>query len=426
MRIPVRTLTGLMCAVLLVGSACAPGAGAQAEPDEPPPGLEPQIYEMREWKWSEISPGPRPSKALVTTVWTGREMIIWGGEVFAGGVRNVHGYAYNPALETWNRLPPAPLGDRMMHEAVWTGREMVIWGGTTGWLPPFGEPAWDGAAYDPGERVWRSLPDIPLSPRTFPAHAWTGTEFIVLGGAEASTGTPLYDGAAYNPATDRWRIMPPVPGSPAAAGIGLGTTLLWAGDRLLLWTRIPPATGLGPVVTELAAYDPREDAWELVGSGENVPAGESTPLWTGSEVLVQPAPPPDELFSCPPAGGPSPSTEGGRYDVDRNIWSPVKQSRYHGGGLWTGQVLVGFAELRAQFRAPCPLGHGGPGAMGESRLTPPAYEEPQPPERIWAAWSPTSEDWVALPYPPPSSGSFSGPMVWTGREFLGPNQRFGP
>ncbi len=67
-------------------------------------------------------------------VWTGSEMIIWGGvgaDFFNTGVR------YNPDTDSWipTSTTNAPSG-RGDHTAVWTGSEMIVWGGIvdTGFL----------------------------------------------------------------------------------------------------------------------------------------------------------------------------------------------------------------------------------------------------------------------------------------------------
>ncbi|HEV8376363.1 MAG TPA: kelch repeat-containing protein, partial [Candidatus Polarisedimenticolia bacterium] len=67
-----------------------------------------------------------------TTVWTGTEMIVWGGDTASGTTRS--GSRYNPATDTWAstfndnnsaHVPPA----RSRHVAVWTGSKMIIWSG---------------------------------------------------------------------------------------------------------------------------------------------------------------------------------------------------------------------------------------------------------------------------------------------------------
>ena len=59
-----------------------------------------------------------------TAVWTGSEMIVWGG-VFVSNI----GGRYNPSTDTWTATSSinAP-HHRADHTAVWTGTEMIIWG----------------------------------------------------------------------------------------------------------------------------------------------------------------------------------------------------------------------------------------------------------------------------------------------------------
>jgi N-acetylneuraminic acid mutarotase len=63
-----------------------------------------------------------------TAVWTGTQMIVWGG-VDNSGVMNTGG-KYNPNTDTWTSTSTtnAPSA-RYYHTAVWTGGEMIIWGG---------------------------------------------------------------------------------------------------------------------------------------------------------------------------------------------------------------------------------------------------------------------------------------------------------
>src|SRR5438876_626614 len=63
-----------------------------------------------------------------TAVWTGSEMIVWGGEGFSGALNS--GGRYNPSTDSWTptSLTNAPAA-REDHTAVWTGSEMIVWGG---------------------------------------------------------------------------------------------------------------------------------------------------------------------------------------------------------------------------------------------------------------------------------------------------------
>src|SRR5205807_8216622 len=73
--------------------------------------------------WTATSSSNSPSGRYGhTTVWTGSEMIVWGGgssDYFDTGAQ------YNPKADTWmvTRTTNAPSG-RTNHTAVWNGGEM--------------------------------------------------------------------------------------------------------------------------------------------------------------------------------------------------------------------------------------------------------------------------------------------------------------
>ena len=62
-------------------------------------------------------------------MWTGSEMIVWGGWTRQLGYLNTGG-RYNPSTDSWTATSTtnAPAG-RANHTAVWTGSEMIVWGG---------------------------------------------------------------------------------------------------------------------------------------------------------------------------------------------------------------------------------------------------------------------------------------------------------
>ncbi|NRQ39067.1 hypothetical protein HII36_45685 [Nonomuraea sp. NN258] len=108
-------------------------------------------------------------------------------------------------------LSDAALAPRSHHTAVWTGTQMLVWGGDDG-RRTFG----DGAAYDPSRNMWPHLPRAPIQPRSHHSAAWTGKEMIIWGGTAKPTETgitPLGDAAAYNPASGRWRTIAQSPSS---------------------------------------------------------------------------------------------------------------------------------------------------------------------------------------------------------------------
>ena len=64
-----------------------------------------------------------------TAVWTGSEMIVWGGDDGIQRILNTGG-RYNPSTDSWTATSTtnAPTA-RSFHTAVWTGSEMIVWGG---------------------------------------------------------------------------------------------------------------------------------------------------------------------------------------------------------------------------------------------------------------------------------------------------------
>ncbi len=101
------------------------------------------------------------------------------------------------------RIDAGPLSPRGGHSVVWTGNELIVWGG---WGDEMGNTKrGDGAAYDPASNSWRMIAPSPLSPRRNHAAAWTGDEMVVFGGDGRR------DGAAYDPESDTWRRLEDAP-----------------------------------------------------------------------------------------------------------------------------------------------------------------------------------------------------------------------
>jgi hypothetical protein len=99
------------------------------------------------WRLLPAMPLPRSGFAAV---WTGHQVLVWGGLTgrYPALKPPAHGEAYNPAANRWTALPVSPLPGRELPVAVWTGRQMIVWGGNA---PPQGPSRafTDGAAYAP-------------------------------------------------------------------------------------------------------------------------------------------------------------------------------------------------------------------------------------------------------------------------------------
>ena len=132
-----------------------------------------------------------------TAVWDGKEVLFIGAYRPAGSgfALSARGLAYSPATNRWRWLPAMPFA-RTGFAAVWTGRQLLVWGGLTaaGVAPPHGE------AYTPATNRWTALPASPLRGRPDPTAVWTGRRMIVWGGDNSADNKTYTDGAAYTPA----------------------------------------------------------------------------------------------------------------------------------------------------------------------------------------------------------------------------------
>src|SRR5207249_2455513 len=86
-----------------------------------------------------------------TAVWTGSEMIVWGGH--NGSLNFNTGGRYNPSTDSWTATSTAnaPEG-RDNHTAIWSGAEMIVWGGFT--CTNTCHSLNTGGRYDPNADSW--------------------------------------------------------------------------------------------------------------------------------------------------------------------------------------------------------------------------------------------------------------------------------
>jgi len=262
-----------------------------------------------------------------TAVWTGSEMIVWGGGL-AGAAVNTGG-RYNPATDSWvaTSLVGAPVA-RRLHTAVWTGSEMIVWGGAG--LADSYAPA--GGRYAPGTDTWVATA-ASGAPQGRIEHAaiWTGTEMIVWGGYD---GIFLGGGARYDPAADHW-VATSLTGSPTARS---NHAAVWSGTLMIVWGGYGCMDGV-PTGCPYAAlrsggrYDPASDTWSPTGTTA-APTARQDPaaIWTGSEMIV---------FGGWVQGINSYPSDGGRYDPVADAWlatplagAPAPRAGH--AAVWTG------------------------------------------------------------------------------------------
>lgn len=215
------------------------------------------LYNPQTDTWRPVSSSGAPvARADAFFVWTGTEVLIWGGMRSSTDYLNT-GARYDPATDTWRGMTttgaPAARGSVPGSKAVWTGSEMIVWGEAYSWWPNtvnFG----DGARYNPTTDSWSPMSNLG-SPgrRIYPAVGWTGSECVIWGGVDQQGNNNLKfydDGARYDPATDRWTPIPAT-STLSARYFGSAGAEVWTGEGFLTVLGIPPSALL---LTETHMY----------------------------------------------------------------------------------------------------------------------------------------------------------------------------
>ena len=106
--------------------------------------------------WTRMSLSNAPAGRFEhTAVWTGTEMIIFGGlTIHEQWISKNTGARYNPATDTWTTLPTDGAPNTAEQIAVWTGTDMLVWGGR--FLPDY--ILWNtGAKYNLASNTWTPI-----------------------------------------------------------------------------------------------------------------------------------------------------------------------------------------------------------------------------------------------------------------------------
>ncbi len=281
-------------------------------------------YDPSTDSWTAIStinaPAPRGGN---TAVWTGSEMIVWGGD---DGFSVNTGGKYNPATDTWTatNTATAPLG-RIFHTAVWDGSEMIVWGG------------WNeielrtGGRYNPGTDSWAAT-SIASAPSARYDHAavWTGSEMIVWGGWNGSNS--FSTGGRYNPGTDAWTATS-TNNAPTARYDHTG---VWTGNEMIVWG----GRNAGNYFNTGGKYNPGTDNWAAT-STTNAPSGRfgHTAVWTDSYMIVWGGTNMQKQFNT-----------GGRYNPGTDNWTDTatinapERRAYH-TAVWSGSEMLVWGGL---------------------------------------------------------------------------------
>jgi N-acetylneuraminic acid mutarotase len=370
--------------------------------------------------WRPVSTTGAPSiRDEFSMVWTGSEVIVWGGYDNRSFTNLQNGARYNPLTDTWTAMTttnaPAARQDAV---TVWTGTEMIVWGGNT----EYGSTAFNtGSRYNPDIDSWTTITTTNAPSARFNTEGvWTGTEMIVWGGYNTSY-TQLGTGARYNPLTDTWTTMTTTDAPSARANL----KMVWTGNLALVWGGSSGTTG--------GRYNPATDTWTTITS-TNSPTSNSniSAIWTGERMIAY-------------GGNTGPTSNlGGSYNPDTDTWTAIASatsgSRNH-VALWTGSQMIVFGGVDPSGIAQGLAEIYTPGT--DSWTEPSSVFFPTPRWSHFAVWTgsemfvwagtgggsagtlrdgglydPTTNSWSTVSTTNAPAGGVQGSIVWTGTEAI--------
>jgi N-acetylneuraminic acid mutarotase len=223
-------------------------------------------------KWNMAGPIDR---RFHSAIWTGTDMIVWGGSPQYDGECANTGWRYNTMTNNWSATStvdaPTP---RRRHAAVWTGKEMMVWGGYDD-----NENNWSntGGRYNPITDTWTQI-SIIGAPRLIGQNAvWTGTEMIVWGGYQDNDNWSN-TGGRYNPTTNTWTEISTI-GAPRL----IGHNAIWTGTEMIVWGGYNDNGNFNTG----GRYNPITNAWTTISTaGAPTLGSQHTVVWTGTEMIV--------------------------------------------------------------------------------------------------------------------------------------------
>ncbi len=208
------------CPVLTVRAVCSQTNAVHVEsttPRDPTTVLSNGARPSTDSAWYD--PGPLSPRADHAVMWTGEEMIVFGGFDYAGRPLT-DGAAFDPTTDTWRPLAEAPEGIASLG-AFWNGERVVVrspgsidsyWADTDTWYRHEGpvSPAEATPMPRPDLSQIAALDDAALPGRFDPERTvWTGSELLAWGvECCAPLGDPRFT-------VDAWRWRPPTPRAPS-------------------------------------------------------------------------------------------------------------------------------------------------------------------------------------------------------------------
>jgi hypothetical protein len=187
------------------------------------------IYDPATNTWTLVTattnaPSPRWG---ATAVWTGTQILVFGGRATTSGPALMDGASYDPATQQWSPIAPGlaghvhAVGGASSSQAVFWGG----WGATTTTLVAGAE------RYNIGTNSWQPASIIGTVPGPLqdPAWAFTGTNLYVFGGSMGGT-TRTNQAWSYSLTTNSWTTL-----ASAGTTVRSGSFGAWDTHSFFVW-----------------------------------------------------------------------------------------------------------------------------------------------------------------------------------------------
>ncbi len=291
-------------------------------------------------QWLPVSAVSQPSdRKSHTVIWTGAEMVVWGGDQGApNGYLNTGGI-YSPVFDSWEATSligaPSP---RRNHTAVWSGSEMIVWGGRSdlGFLG-------DGARWDPLTNSWEatSLIEAP-SPRWRHTAIWAGDRMIVVGGyKDCFNNEPMVTSLQYFPDSDSWSRILSYPFETR-----WDHTAVWTGSEMAVWGGVKTWQS---AYCEFGGYGSGSTYAPSINQGSPIPTNSEvwarawhSAVWTGSAMIVWGGATVHIDYSSPDIA----LSDGASFDLSSRAWTILPTADAPGASffahaaVWAGDEMV--------------------------------------------------------------------------------------
>jgi N-acetylneuraminic acid mutarotase len=339
------------------------------------------------WKrgqyWKATSATNAPSARFDSVYcWTGTKLIVWGGGLHSGSTVAGDGKIYDPATDTWTTMSTtgAPSG-RVGASGVWTGSKFIVWGGASNLN--LHTPLNTGAVYDPGLDTWSAITATGApAVRCYHSAVWTGTKMLVWGGYDWNT-TDKSDGFSYDPSGNTWSAAIQTTGAPSARDTHMA---VYTGSKMVIWGGEAYS---GTAQNTGAVYDVAGNTWTAI-TATGAPTARNcwrNYVWTGSKVLLYGG----DNGTVAMAGG-------YQYDPTGNTWSTMSatgapSTRNYSMVIWNGTQLQLF------------------GGANKPKTSTAAYND-------GFFYNPSTDTWWPMRAGGVPGARDAGAAVWTGTQFI--------